>query len=214
MALYQEDIIDIDLERCGFHRSFLSHFIGKNDVKANRFGVRLFRDGTPVNLSGATCEGFFLSPAGEHILISGQYAYASGNVAYVDLPQACYNHEGQFTLAIKVIGSGVTGTIRMIDGQVVNTFGDGAVAPVASVPTYQEVLAVYDQMVAAKEGSVRWDIAQELTTDQKAQGRNNIGMALVEFVLIEDDRYTMTVSTTCEFVNLTGDQYGLVLHAD
>lgn len=174
MSLYQEDITDIDLERGGFHRSFLNHSIGKDDIKANRFGVRLYRGGEPVSLVQATCEGFFLSPAGEHIVISGQYAQTSGNVAYVDLPQACYNYEGQFCLAIKVIGGGITGTVRMVDGQIVNTFTDGAVAPVESVPTYQEVLAVYDQMLEAKAGAVRYDIAQELTKAQKARARGNI----------------------------------------
>ena len=211
MALYQQDILKMDMNRTGFHRSFLSRSIGKNDNIANRIGVELYRDGEAVNLNEASCEGFFLSPAGEHIVITGQ---TSGNVAFVDLPQACYNYEGQFTLAIKVIGGGVTGTVRMVDGRVVNTFVDGAVAPVGSVPTYQEVLAVYDQMLEAKAGAVRYDIAQELTKAQKAQARDNIGMVLIEFVQISGDEYTMDVSTDCEFVSLTGDEYGLVLHAD
>lgn len=178
MALYLEDIIDLDLERCSFHRSFLSHFIGKNDMRANRIGVRLFRNGEPVNLWEASCEGFFLSPVGEHIVISGEYAQAYDNIAFVDIPQACYNHEGQFTLAIKVIGEGVTGTVRMVDGQVVNTFTDGAVAPLGEVPTYQEVLAVYDQMLEAKRGSVRWDIPQQLSSNEKQRARDNIDGAL------------------------------------
>ena len=177
MAAYLEDILDMDLNRGSLHRSFLNHIIGKSDIKANRFGVRLFRNGSPVNLQTSTCEGFFLSPAGEHILISGQYAQTNGNTAFVDLPQACYNSEGQFCLVIKVIGDGITGTMRIIDGTIENTFTDGAVAPVGSVPTYQEVLAVYDQMIAAKNGSVRFDISQSLTEDQKAQARLNIGAA-------------------------------------
>ena len=95
--LYQADIIDIDLNRGGFHRSFLNHSIGKGDLKANRFGVRLFRDGEPVSLVNASCEGFFMSPHDEHILISGTtLTHTEGNVAYLDLPQACYNYEGQF----------------------------------------------------------------------------------------------------------------------
>ena len=211
MPLDQRDILKMNMNRGGFHRSFLNHAIGKNDNIANRFGVELYRDDEPVDLNEASCEGFFLSPAGEHIIIMGQ---ASGNVAFVDLPQACYNYEGQFTLAIKVIGGGVTGTVRMIDGQIVNTFTDGAVAPVASVPTYQEVLAVYDQMLEAKRGAVRWDIPQSLTLPQRTQARNNIGMILVEFYLIDGDSYGMNVSTTSEFVNLSGDEYGLVIHAD
>lgn len=214
MGLHQVDIIELDLNRAGFHRSFLNHNIGRDDDSANRIGVRLMRGDEPVNLGEATCEGFFLSPVGQHIVISGDYAQTNGNTAFVDLPPACYDHEGPFTLAIKIIGGGVTGTIRMVDGQIVNTFTDGAVAPVESVPTYQEVLAVYDQMLAAKAGAVRYDIAQSLTKAQKTQARDNIGMVLIEFTLISEDEYTMNVSTDCEFVNLTGDEYGLVLHAD
>lgn len=201
----------MDLNRAGFHRSFLDHNIGKNDNIANRIGVELYRNGEAVDLNEATCEGFFLSPAGEHIVIVGQ---ASGNKAFVDLPQACYNYEGQFTLAIKVIGGGVTGTVRMVDGQIVNTFTDGAVAPVASVPTYQEVLAVYDQMLEAKRGAVRWDIQQALTQEQRTQARDNIGMINIDFSLIEGDDYIMTVSTKCEFVQVSGDDYMLVTMAD
>ena len=211
MSLYQQDILKMDLNRAGFHRSFLDHNIGKNDNIANRIGVELYRNGEAVDLNEATCEGFFLSPAGEHIVIVGQ---ASGNKAFVDLPQACYNYEGQFTLAIKVIGGGVTGTVRMVDGQIVNTFTDGAVAPVASVPTYQEVLAVYDQMLEAKRGAVRWDIQQALTQEQRTQARDNIGMINIDFSLIEGDDYIMTVSTKCEFVQVSGDDYMLVTMAD
>ena len=214
MALFQADILKLDLNRAGFHRSFLDHSIGKNDNIANRIGVELYRNGEPVNLDEASCEGFFLSPAGEHIVISGANTYAGGNIAYIDLPQACYNYEGQFTLAIKVIGGGVTGTVRMVDGQIVNTFTDGAVAPVGSVPTYQEVLAVYNQMLEAKTGSVRWDIQQTLTLAQKAQARSNIGMILVSFDLIEEDDYTATFETTCQFVKVSGDDYMLVTMAD
>lgn len=211
MSLYQQDILKTDMNRGGFHRSFLNHAIGKNDNIANRFGVELYREDEPVDLNEATCEAFFMSPAGEHIVIMGQ---ASGNVAFVDLPQACYNYEGQFTLAIKVIGGGVTGTVRMIDGIIENTFVDGAVAPVASVPTYQEVLAVYDQMLEAKRGAVRWDIPQSLTLEQRTQARNNIGMILISFDQLEGDDYIMTVSTTCEFVQVSGDDYMLVTMAD
>lgn len=211
MALYQADILKMDMNRAGFHRSFLNHNIGQADNIANRIGVELYRDNEPVNLSEATCEGFFLSPAGEHIVIVGQ---TSGNIAFVDLPQACYNYEGQFTLAIKVIGSGVTGTVRMVDGQIANTFTEGAVAPVASVPTYQEVLAVYEQMLEAKAGAVRYDIQQTLTSIQRTQARDNIGMINIDFSLIEGDDYIMTVSTKCEFVQISGDDYMLVTMAD
>ena len=122
--------------------------------------------------------------------------------------------EGQFSLAIKVIDGGVTGTMRIIDGVVNNTGYDGAVAPTESVPTYQEILAVYDEMLEAKAGAVRYDIEQELTKAQRTQARNNIGMVMIEFIQLKGNRYMMNVSTDCEFVNTNENKYTLVMHAD
>lgn len=147
MAIYRNDIIDIELETGTVFRSFLNHAIGKGDNMGNRYGMRLLRNGSPITLTDATCTGLFISPHGEHILISGtDYTGISGNTAWVQLPQACYNYEGQFVLSIKVTDPGVTETMRIIDGTVVNTGYDGAVAPVGSVPTYQEILNVYERL--------------------------------------------------------------------
>lgn len=149
MALYREDIVDIELEGGSLYRTFLNRAIGKGDNMENRFGVRLFRNGEPVPMTNTTCEGFFMAPDATNILINGaSYTSVSGNVAWVQLPQACYNVEGQFTLAIKVIDSSVTGTMRIVDGVVNNTGVTGAVAPTGTVPTYQEILSVFNQMEA------------------------------------------------------------------
>lgn len=170
------DIVQIELNSGNLHRSWLNHSIGSGDIQANAFGVDVFRDGEPVSLSGGSVQGYFRDPRGNNIAITTGNT-VSGNRAYVVLPQACYNYDGQFTLAIKVIGGGVTGTMRIVDGIVDNTNTGSAVAPTGTVPTYQEVLAVYDQMVAAKEGSVRFDIDQSLTTAQKTRARNNVEAA-------------------------------------
>jgi hypothetical protein len=96
---------------------------------------------------GCSCQGLFIAPDGTKILISSlDYTNVDGNRAYVQLPQACYEKEGQFTLAIKLIGNGITGTLRIVDGVVSNTGSEGAVAPTSAIPTYQEILALYDQM--------------------------------------------------------------------
>lgn len=146
MAIYKEDFVDIDLKRGNIHRSFLKHSIGMADDAADHFGIRVYRGRTPVDLTGASVQGYFRDPNGNNIAItSGNIV--SGNEAAVILPQACYNYEGQFTLSIKLIGGGITGTMRIVDGVVDNTNTGGAVAPTSAVPTYQEVLAVYDEMV-------------------------------------------------------------------
>lgn len=214
--IFHEDIAKVDLANNGvIHRSFLNRTIGRDDDYANRFGVELYFDGVALNLDTSSCIGLFMAPDGQNIIISDQnHAYAGGNRAFVQLPQACYNVEGQFTLAIKVIESPVTNTVRIIDGTVCNTGTDNPVAPVGSVPTYQEVLAVFDQMLEAKAGAVRYDINQQLTDTDKIRARDNIGMIHLSFDQIEGDDYIMTVSTKSEWDQISGDDYMLVTMAD
>ena len=90
MAVYKENIVDIDLAKGSLHRSFLTHTIGSGDVEADHFGVRVFRDGEPVDLTDVSVQGIFNPPQGSPIaLTSGNVI--SGNVAAVVLKQACYN---------------------------------------------------------------------------------------------------------------------------
>lgn len=148
MAVYKKDIVDIELNSGNVHRSFLKHSLGKSDMNADHFGIRVFRGGEPVDLSDVSVQGFFKDPQGTNIAItSGNIV--GGNQAEVVLPQACYNYEGQFCLAIKLVGGGVTGTMRIVDGMIDNTNTGSAVAPTGAVPTYQEVLASYDAAIAA-----------------------------------------------------------------
>ena len=145
MAIYKEDIVDIELQSGTIHRSFLNHSIGSGDSAANRFGVRVLRGGEPVDLTGVSCQGYFRNSHGENIALTS-YGTVSGNKAFITLPPACHNYEGVFCLAIKLVGGGVTGTVRIIDGTVDNTNTGSAVAPTGSVPTYQEVLALFEEV--------------------------------------------------------------------
>lgn len=148
MAIYKSNIVNINLEAGSIFRSFLNNSIGYKDDDADRFGVRVFRDSEPVDLSGLSCQAVFMAPNGVNIALTS-YGYVSGNEAYVTLPPACYDYEGQFCLAIKLVGGGVTSTVRIVDGMVENTGASGTVTPTSAVPTYQEILATYDAMVAA-----------------------------------------------------------------
>lgn len=177
-SIIKKDIVDIELNSGAIHRSFLNHSIGMTDSGANAFGVRVLRDGNYVDLSGVTAEGFFRDPQGNNIAITSGNLIR-GNEAYVILPQACYNYEGQFTLAIKLIGGDVTGTMRIVDGMVDNTNTGGAVAPTENVPTYQEILAVYDDMLEALENM------GEYTAMKKALGTRSKIIPNVLFRQIE-----------------------------
>lgn len=152
MALYHEDVADIELNNGNISRSWAKRTIGSGDANANRFGIKVYRDGTPVDLTGCTCQAIFMNAAGQNIALTS-YGSVNANIAYVTLPQACYNVEGQFSLAIKLLGAGVTGTMRIVDGVVDNTGTNGAIAPTESIPTYQEIIDVYYQVVE-DEGTI------------------------------------------------------------
>lgn len=156
MSIQKLDLVDIELNTGNIHRSFLNHAIGMKDNEGDAFGIRVFRDGEPVSLSEVVVQGYFRNPVGTNIAITTGNS-VSGNTAYVVLPQACYDYEGQFTLAIKLIGGGITGTMRIVDGVVSNTNTTSPVAPVGAVPTYQEVLAVFEQaeQAVAKAGVLK-----------------------------------------------------------
>ena len=204
MAIYREDLVDVELTSGTVHRSFLSKTIGEGDNLENRYGVRLFRDGEAVNVGEATVQGLFIAPDGTGILISGVDEYdkpltgKDGNKAWVQLPQACYNKEGQFTLTIKLIESahGITGTMRIVDGVISNTMVQSPVAPTDTVPTYEEIIAIYEDMLATIASAVRYDTAQSLTESEKTQARENIEANTEVGLFIDSNGYICQKYTT------------------
>ena len=144
MANLHEDIVNIELEGGRIHRSFLNHSIGEGDNNANRFGVRLFRNGVPENVSGS-CIGLFIRQDGQTVAIDN--GTISGNMAYVTLPQACYVIEGQFCLTIKVVSTNNTITMRIVDGVVSNTTTNEIVDPGTIIPSVAELIAAIENAV-------------------------------------------------------------------
>ena len=155
MALYRENIERIDLSFGSVFRNHgQSYILCEGDISANRFGVQVFRAGVAESLSGVSCVGYLIRPNGDTVAITGT---VSGNTAYVILPQAAYSYPGVFTLAIKLVGGGVTGTMRIIDGAIVNTTTDTVVDPGSVVPDLTTLLAQISRMEAATtaaEGAV------------------------------------------------------------
>lgn len=117
MAIYKSDIVDVNLESGSIYRSFLPYRIGKDDAGANRFGVRVFRNGVAESLTGASCKGVFINSEGTKITLNSA-GTVSGNEAYITLPDSCYEVPGRFALAIRLEGGSVTGTVRIVDGTV------------------------------------------------------------------------------------------------
>lgn len=206
MAVYKRDIVDINLETGNIHRSFLKHSIGYKDQLADHFGIRVFRNGEPVSLTGVSVQGIFMPPQGSPIAIT------SGNIvnyneAEVVLPQACYNYNGQFTLAIKLVdpSNAVTGTMRIVDGMVDNTNASGTVAPVAAIPSYQEVLSTYEQAILTINKSLRFDVQQDLTSAQLRTIRKNARLLDMNDVATEFS--TSTDYNVGDYCYYNGDLY-------
>lgn len=161
MAIYQENIARLDLSIGSFHRSFLNKMIGEGDTLADRFGVEVMRDGEPVSLGNSTCTGYFIRPDGTTVVISGT---VNNNIAYVSLPALCYTVEGQFTLAIKVTGGGINGTLRIVDGTVVNTTTDEVTATGGSVPSVAAMITLAERIEAAAETIEGFSVTTELNS--------------------------------------------------
>lgn len=159
MAIYREDIVDIELESGTVFRSFMNKSIGEGDENANRFGFRCFRNGEPVSLVGTAVIGHFTRADGNTEELTGT---VEGNTAYVTLKKACYSVEGQFTLSIKLSGGGVVGTIRMVDGTVVNTTKGAVIDPGGVIPDLADYLAAVDAAEEAAETVLGFSVTAEL----------------------------------------------------
>ena len=168
--MYYEDILDIDLENANqLHRSFLSRNIGEGDYNGNRFGVRLWRGDEPATMS-ESCIGYFIRPDDITLVIDG---VISGNTAYVELPQAAYAKDGNFTLAIKLGGVGVSTTMRIVDGAISNTTTGTVSDPGSAIPDIDQLTAI----IAAAEAAAA-----------------EIDEFVITASLIEGTRYEITVT--------------------
>lgn len=146
MANYREDIVNIELMGGNIHRSFKARTIGEGDEKADRFGVRVFKNGQPEMLIGS-CIGKFIRADGLTVPITT--GTVNGNLAYVDLPEECYEVAGVFSLAIKVTASGNTTTLRIVDGNVAKTDTNIYADPGVIMPTIEMLMAEIEQAVAS-----------------------------------------------------------------
>ena len=210
MAIYKEDIVAVELNSGTIHRSFLNRSIGSGDNMANRFGVRLFRDGEEVSAESSTVTGVFMAPSGTNYVISETSYTGStgtdGNVAYVQLPEICYAVAGQFCLAIKLSGGGVEGTMRIVDGVVSETGETGAVVPTSTIPTTEEIIEAYEEAIAVIGGSVRFDASQTLSASEKETARANIGSASTqELTAVETELQGNITEVETELHDISGN---------
>ena len=155
----KEDIVDVSLDTGMIFRSFMNHTVGEADADSVRFGFRCLKGGEPVRLGG-TVIGYFIRADGTSVVING--GVVSGDTAYITLPAACFAVEGNFTLAIKLSGSGIVGTMRIIDGTVVDTSVGQIVDPGSVIPDLADLLAVIEDAEAAAETISGFSVTAEL----------------------------------------------------
>ena len=121
----------------------------KGDKKANAIVVVLTEDKEPVDLSGVTVTGSFISPMeGAEIPLSGS---TNGSEAWVTLPDECYAEEGHFEANVVLTVGETSRTILSITGHVLSK-GSGAVIDIGGViPNISDIIAQYAAMKQAVE---------------------------------------------------------------
>lgn len=121
----------------------------KGDKKANTIIVRVMDGNEPVDLTGATVTGSFISPVdGAEIPLTGS---VSGNEASVILADACYAEDGYFEANVKLTVGETARTILSITGSVLSN-GSGAVIDIGNViPSIDDIIAQYAAMKQAVE---------------------------------------------------------------
>lgn len=148
---HREDLVNIDLQTGGIFRSFRNIPVGEGDVKGDRFGVAVYRNGEPVNLLGMTVVGYFIRPDGQSVVLEGWRAGQDGNMAIVKLTESCYVVPGNFKLSIKILLDGETMTARIVDGTVVDTVEGSIIDTGDVIPDLSDWTALIESLEAAAE---------------------------------------------------------------
>jgi hypothetical protein len=131
-------------------RRFKGGNIGEDDIKADRFGVDVFEDGVAVDLTGCTVSAYFIRPSQETATITGT---AKGNQAYVNLKEECYKYPGGYSLALKLTHNGVSRTVAIFDGHVLQTKTDSVIDNDHVIPSLEEIYAAIDAVEAATDAA-------------------------------------------------------------
>ncbi len=179
MAVYREDILEIDLTTGNVFRSFFHHQLGEGDAAGDVFGIRAVRNGNEVALDGLSCVGYFERADGTTVVIGDttypapNWASRSGGKAWVKLPAACYAVEGGFRLSIKLVGTGTAMTARIIEGTITGTTTATLVDPGSVIPDVSGLTTYVQRIEAAAE---------------------IIGGSSIEATLLEGTRYRIDVT--------------------
>lgn len=152
-----------------------------DDNNGNLIGVNVTKDGEAVAMSGSVT-GYCILANGTVEPVAGTII---GNKATVILPSGAYAVPGLITIIVKWIQNTDITTI----GAVISTvFGMGGVISPAESTIDDWTDAIEAAIDVVEGNSVRYDITQSLTTEQKTRAKNNIG-AIPSAVSISGDDY-------------------------
>lgn len=159
--------------------------LGTGDNNGDVFAVAL-RDenGAYATLLGVTVTGEVIRADGQTVYLAGS---VSGTYATVTLTAACYAVPGDLELTIKLSVGSMTRSVLRVKLDV--------------IACTTEILATYSEgggSIANLTGAIRYDTAQDLNDDQKAQARANIGVTSTgaDISGIIDDDLTSTESSS------------------
>ena len=114
------------------------------DNNGNKIGVRVFNNGQAANLSGSISANVIRAD-GATVAVSGT---ASGNEAWIVLPQTCYAVPGVITVILKnTVSSDVT-TLLAVVANVYRSSTDSAVDPGTVIPSIETLIAAIEAAVA------------------------------------------------------------------
>ena len=184
------DIVNIDVTK-SLMRSYVGIVLATGDNNANKYGVNVYKDGEPLDITGYSVLGHFIRPDMATLPIPGT---AEGNTAYVELPAACYTSSGSFSLAIKISGTDITQTVRVVDGCIRQTQTDAVVDPGEVVPTLDDLFAKIADVEAAAAA------AKEATAqaEEAAQNANTAEMKAADPVVFAVEGKSLTLTGAAE----------------
>ena len=208
--LYRSDIVKVDINK-SLNRMYVGCVLATGDNKANRFGANVYRGGEPVALDSCGVTGYFIRQNMETVVVKG---VADGNTAYVDLEQACYSHEGQFSLAIKVSSDGVVHTVRIVDGYIRLTQTDVLIDPGDVIPSLDNIFAQLRAMDQATDlANAAANFAKQAATTANNATQNMMQTAAPVIIQSADGDGIVAVSDSAERTLSGMHVYGITVIA-
>ena len=158
---YKYSYLNIDIRNLNTTpRSFCARMLGEGDKNGDKFCVRIFDEGVPVNISDCSVVGYFVRQDGTTVVVEGTVTGTDNNIAVITLPSSCYAVTGQFTLSVKVTGTNFSGTIWIVDGTITDTSTNTYVDPGSVISGLDETLVERAEVAAEIIGNLSTSATQ------------------------------------------------------